>query len=92
MKAWKTWNEKDKKVIFLISHNVINGMIGHTQDLYTSKNAWDTLKRLYSTYTNAKKIQLKNELNNMKKNNLLVSDYLLRIKEVSDALGLLVHP
>ena len=29
LKAWKTWNEKDKKVMFLISQNVSNGMIGH---------------------------------------------------------------
>ena len=28
-KAWRAWNEKDKKVMFLISHNVSNGMIGH---------------------------------------------------------------
>ena len=35
---------------------------------------------------------LKNELNNMKKNNLSVNDYVLKIKEVSDALDLLVHP
>ena len=29
LKAWRAWNEKDKKVMFLISHNVSNGMIGH---------------------------------------------------------------
>ena len=28
LKAWKTWNEKDKRVMFLISQNVSNGMIG----------------------------------------------------------------
>ena len=87
LKAWKAWNEKDKKVMFLISQNVSNGMIGHIQDLDTSKDAWDTLERLYSTNTKARKIQLKNELNNMKKNNLSVNDYVLKIKEVSDALG-----
>ena len=61
LKAWKTWNEKDKKVMFLISQNVTNGMIGHIQDLDTSKDAWDMLERLYSTNTKARKIQLKNE-------------------------------
>ena len=75
LKAWKTWNEKDKKVMFLMSQNISNGMIGHIQELHSLKEAWDTLKRLYSTNTKAKKIQLKNELNNMKKNNLSVNDY-----------------
>ena len=49
-------------------------MIGHIQELDSSKEAWDTLKRLYNTNTNARKIQLKNELNNMKKNNLSVNE------------------
>ena len=33
LKAWKTWNEKDKKVMFLMSQNISNGMIGHIQEL-----------------------------------------------------------
>ncbi|NHV87592.1 hypothetical protein, partial [Escherichia coli] len=77
---------KDKKVVFLISQNVTNGMIGHIEDLDCSKEAWDMLERLYSTNTKAMKIQHKNELNNMKKNNMSVNDYMLKIKEVADAL------
>ena len=80
LKAWKTWNEKDKKVMFLMSQNISNGMIGHIQELDSSKEAWDTLERLYSTNTKARKIQLKNELNNMKKNNLSINDYVPKIK------------
>ncbi|MCO5576313.1 hypothetical protein L7F22_030122 [Adiantum nelumboides] len=87
LKAWKAWNEKDKKVMFLILQNAKNGMIGHIQDLETTKDTWDTLERLCSINTKAKKIQLKNELNNMKKNNLSINDYVLKIKEVADALG-----
>ena len=62
-------------------------MISHIQDLNTSKDARDTLEKLYNTNTKARKIQLKNELNNMKKNNLSINDYVLKIKEVADALG-----
>ena len=35
LKAWKTWNERDKKAMFLISQNVSIGMIGHIQELTT---------------------------------------------------------
>ena len=42
-------------------------MIGHTQNARTTKEAWDTLEKLYHTNTKPKKTQLKNELNNMKK-------------------------
>ena len=88
LKAWKTWNEKEKKVMFLISQNVSNGMIAHIQNAGTAKEAWDTLEKLYHTNTKPKKIQLKNELNNMKKvESTSVNDYLLKIKEIADALG-----
>ena len=88
LKAWKTWNEKDKKVMFLISQNVSNSMIGHTQELNSSKEAWNALDKLYTTNTRARKIQLKNELNNMKKGQgMSINNYVLKIKEVADALG-----
>lgn len=87
LKAWKAWNEKDKKVMFVISQNVSNGMVGHIQDLGTSKEAWDALEKLYTTNTKPRKIQLKNDLNNMKKTtSMTVNDYLLKIKEIADAL------
>ena len=84
------WERQEGHVSHVAEY--INGMIGHIQELDSSKEAWDTLKRLYNTNTNARKIQLKNELNNMKKNNLSVNDYLLKIKEVSDALGSIGAP
>ena len=49
LKVWKTWNETDKKVMFLILQNVSNGMLGHIQELTTSKDAWETLERLYTS-------------------------------------------
>ena len=83
LKARKTWNERDKKVMFLISQNVSNGMIGHIQELTTSKEAWETLERLYTSNTKPRKIQLKNELNNMKKTrSISVNDYIPKIKEI----------
>ena len=93
LKAWKAWNKKDKKVMFLILQNVSNSMVGHIHDLESAKDAWDALERLYSTNTRARKIQLKNELNNMKKDrSMAVNDYVLKIKEVSDLLGSIGAP
>ena len=57
------------------------------------QNVWDALERFYSTNTRARKIQLKNELNNMKKEiNMSINDYVLKIKVVSDALGSIGAP
>ena len=77
----------------MISHNVSNSMVGHIQKLETAKDAWNALERLYSTNTRARKLQLKNELNNMKKEcSMSVNDYVLKIKEVFDALGSIGAP
>ena len=74
--------------MFLISQNVSNSMIGHIQELNSSKEAWNALDKLYTTNTRGRKIQLKNELNNMKKGQgMSINDYVLKIKEVADALG-----
>ena len=68
--AFMQWNEKDKMVIFVLSQNISNSMIGHIQELETSLEVWNCLESLYTSSTKARKIQLKNELNNMKKNSL----------------------
>ena len=58
-------------------------MVGHIHELETAKDACDALERLYSTNTRATKVQLKNELNNMKKEHIMsVNDYVLKIKAV----------
>ena len=63
-------------------------MIGHIQELNSSKEAWNALDKLYTTNMRARKIQLKNELNNMKKGQgMSINEYVLKIKEVADALG-----
>ena len=68
-------------------------MIGHIQDLNTSKDAWDTLENLYSPpIPRPRRFQLKNELNTMKKNNLSINDYVLKIKEVAGDLGSIGAP
>ena len=63
-------------------------MIGHIQELNSSKDAWSALNKLYTTNMRARKIQLKKKLNNMKKGQgMSINNYVLKIKEVADALG-----
>ena len=81
-------NEKDKMVIFVLSQNISNSMIGHIQELETSEEVWNCLESLYTSSTKARKIQLKNELHNMNKNALMsVNDYVLKLKDLIDALA-----
>ena len=84
--AFMEWNEKDKMVFFFWPQNISNLMTGHIQELETSEEVWNCLESLYTSSTKTRKIQLK-ELNNTKKTpSMLVNDYVLRIKDLIDAL------
>ena len=88
VRQFNQWNERDKRGIFFLSQHISNSMIGHIQELTTSKQVWDTLERLYFISTKARKIQLKSELNNLRKSpSITINDYILRVKELADALG-----
>ena len=92
-KALNQWNEKDKMVMFILSQNISNSMIGHIQELETSKEVWESLENMYTSTTKARKIQLKNELNNVKKSpQVTVNDYVLKLKDISDALSSIGSP
>ena len=73
-------------MIFILSQHINNSIIGHI--LNASKKVWEYLERLCSTSTKARKIQVKNELNNLRNSsNPSINVFILKIKEVSDALG-----
>ena len=44
--AFMQWNKKDKMLIFVLSQNISNSMIGHIQELETSEETWNCLESL----------------------------------------------
>ena len=77
----REWDGRDTNVIFILAQHINNSIIGHIQDLNTSKKVWECLERLYSTSTKARKIQLKNELNNLRNSsNHSINVFILKIK------------
>ncbi|MCO5593096.1 hypothetical protein L7F22_047102 [Adiantum nelumboides] len=70
-----------------LSVSVHDTMIGHIQDAISPKQTWDMLVSVDTTNTKAKKIQLKNELNTVKKENLSKNDYTLKIKGIVESLA-----
>jgi hypothetical protein len=51
IQANKTWHEKTRKSLCWFSMSVSNSMIVHIQDARSSKQAWDTLMKMYNTNT-----------------------------------------
>jgi hypothetical protein len=65
IQANKTWHEKTRKILYWFSMSVSDSMIVHIQNAKSPKQAWDTLVKMYSTNTQAHKMQLKQELHNL---------------------------
>jgi hypothetical protein len=64
-------------------------MIMHIQDAKSPKQAWDTL---YSTNTQARKMQLKQELHNLQKKKMNINDYSTKLKNLVDVLASIGAP
>jgi hypothetical protein len=67
-------------------------MIVHIQDAKSPKQAWDTLVKMHNTNTQAPKMQLKQELYNLQKNKMNISDYSTKVKNLVDALASIGAP
>jgi len=67
-------------------------MIVHIQDAKSPKQGWDTLVKMYNTNTQACKMQLKQELHNLPKNKMNISDYSTKVKNLVDALASIRAP
>jgi hypothetical protein len=65
IQANKTWHEKVRKVLYWLFVSVSDSMIVHIQHAKSLKQAMDTLVKMYSTNTQAHKMQLKQELHNL---------------------------
>jgi hypothetical protein len=65
IQANKTWHEKARKVLYWLSVSVSDSMIVHIQDAKSPKQALDTLVKMYNTNTQARKMQLKQELHSL---------------------------
>ncbi|MCO5571902.1 hypothetical protein L7F22_025651 [Adiantum nelumboides] len=67
VKSLKEWHQGSTKVMCWLSISVLDSTVGHIQDAYIPKDAWDNLIAFNATNTRARKTQLKNELNTIKK-------------------------
>jgi len=83
----KTWHEKTRKVLYWLFVSVSDTMTMHIQDAKSPKQAWDTLVKMYSTNTQAHKMQFKQELHNLHKNNMNINDYSTKAKNLADVLA-----
>jgi hypothetical protein len=83
IQANKTWHEKARKVLYRFFVSLSHSMIMHIHDAKSPKRTWDTLVKMYNTNTQARNMQLNQELYNVHKIKTNISDYSTKVKNLA---------
>ncbi|MCO5606654.1 hypothetical protein L7F22_060842 [Adiantum nelumboides] len=86
-KALKDWKQGKSKVMYWMSMSVSDSMMGYLESAPSPAIAWKSLEKLNEDHTRVKKVQLKTELNTVKRGNMSINDYASKIKTITNSLG-----
>ena len=62
-------------------------MLGYIREAKTPKEAWENLRKIFAANTTARRLQLRQELNNIQQRDMSIMAYTLKIKELCDSFG-----
>ena len=62
-------------------------LLSYIRDARTPKDAWGNLKKIFAASTTTRKLQLRQELSNVRQRDMSVADYTSKIKDIYDSLA-----
>ena len=80
------WEQSASRVLYCFASCVGEQLLSYVRDAQTPKGAWENLKKVFGESTTARKLQLRQELSNLRQRDLLVADYTSKIKDICDSL------
>ena len=63
---YPTWEQGVSRVMYCLTTCVHDHMLSHIRDAKMPKEAWENLKKIFAANTSARKLQLRQELNNIR--------------------------
>ena len=81
------WEQSASRVLYYFASCVGEQLLSYVRDAQTLKGAWENLKKVFAASTTARKLQLQQELSNLRQRDLSVADYTSKIKDISDSLA-----
>jgi hypothetical protein len=81
------WEKLASRVLYCFASCVGDQLLSHVQDAATPKTAWQNLKKVFAASTTTRKLQLRQELSNLRQCDLSVADYTLKISEICESLA-----
>ncbi|CAA0809936.1 Unknown protein [Striga hermonthica] len=85
--AYTRWYNQDQQILSGMLSSITEEMLPDVVDAATSKEAWDTLQRMFSSANRARAVQVRLELVNTKKRDLTAADYFRKIKGYATELA-----
>jgi hypothetical protein len=72
--TYPTWEQGASRVMYCLATCVHDHMLSHIHDAKTPKEAWENLKKMFAANTTTRKLQLWQELNNIRQKDMTVSE------------------
>ncbi|KAK1552652.1 hypothetical protein Q3G72_020893 [Acer saccharum] len=85
-KSYVNWNKSDQLLLSWLFSSINQNLIGQVIDCKNSQEVWSTLENLFSQQSMAKILQLKHQLQNVKKGASSINDFVLKVKTIGDNL------
>ena len=86
-KDFLAWEQATSRVLYCLVCCVHNQMLGYINDAKLPKDAGENMKKVFAASIMARKLQLRQDLNNIQQRDMLVADYTSKIKDICDSLG-----
>ena len=86
-KDFSAWEQSGSRVLYYSASNVDDQLLSYIRDAKTPNEALGNLKKIFVASTTAKKLQLRQELSNVRQRDMSVADYTSRIKDICDSLA-----
>lgn len=90
--AFIDWSRQDRLLLSWILSSISESVLGQAVGCKTSSEAWHTIINNFASQTRARDMQLKTQLQNLKKGSQTMSEYLSKIKTITDSLANIGQP
>ena len=85
-KDFSAWEQAASRVLYCFASCVSDQLLSYIRDARTATDAWANLKRIFTTDTTSKKLQLRQELSDISQRDMSLINYTSKIKENCDSL------
>ncbi|KAL5861380.1 hypothetical protein ACOSQ4_002676 [Xanthoceras sorbifolium] len=86
-KEYQKWKKSDQIMLFWLISTLSQKVVGQVTKCKSSLEAWSKLENLYSQKSMAKILNLRQQLQTIRKGSHSVSDFVLKIKNIGDVLS-----